>query len=79
MSTSSSDNKKELTFELTITNGAAKLLQRIKDKLKKDSAKEVVSTGLQIIDYALREDAELLARKKDGTEVRIVFKDSVDG
>ena len=63
----------ELVFNLTITNGVAKRLQRLKQELHEDSAKEVVSLGLQIIDFAISEDAQLIAKKPNGEEVRIVL------
>lgn len=64
----------ELSFDIKITNGAAKLLQKIKQKLAEDSAKDVVALGLQILDYALTDDADLIVKKKNGEDVKIILR-----
>ena len=73
-----SGTEKELKFDIKITNGAAKLLQKIKEKLKEDSAKDVVGLGLQVLDLALQDNSELIVKKSNGDEVRIVLKKPQD-
>lgn len=63
----------ELSFDITITNGAAKMLQKVMSELGEESAKEVIGMGVQILNFALTE-GELVVKKPNGEEVRIVLK-----
>lgn len=71
--------EQELTFDIKITNGVAKLLKTLKDKLGKDTAKEVVSLGLQVLDIALQDDADLVVKKSNGEEIRIILNGKNNG
>lgn len=66
--------KTEPTFDIKITNGAAKLLQKVMQQLGEESAKDAVGLGVQVLDFALTEGSDLIVKKANGEEVRIILK-----
>ena len=65
-----------LSYDIKITNSAAKRMKKVMIALDEDSAKNVVSLGLEVLDYTLSNDAELVAQKKDGESIKLILRKS---
>ena len=68
----------ELTFDLKITNGAAKKLDSLMKYFDYETAKEVIGLSLELLD-AVKEGQEIVVKKKDGTAKQLIITPKSNG
>lgn len=62
----------EPTFDITITNGAAKRLQGLMEHFNFETAKETVGLALELLE-SVKDSSSIIVRQKDGSAKQLTL------